>query len=73
MVILLLLSVIALKPIFRPQVAMADGKYGSIQFSYIGGEPAFFDISSSDVWLHDKNGYFRQYHKVNPFGKNLGR
>ncbi|MFZ0738879.1 MAG: hypothetical protein WAM96_17425 [Candidatus Acidiferrales bacterium] len=71
--IALLLLVIALKPAFQPQATMAQGRFGSIQFSYSGGEPAFFDTSNGDVWLHDKDGHFRQHYRVDTLGKDLGR
>jgi hypothetical protein len=71
--IALLLAVIALKPIFQPQAAMAQGKYGSVQFSYSGSNHAFFDTSSGDVWEYGDNGHFRQHYKVHEFGKDHDR
>jgi hypothetical protein len=75
--IALLLAVIALKPLFQPQVAMAQadaqGKYDHVQFSYSGGETAFFDTQTGDVWTHDQDGHFKQHYKVNEWGKDLGR
>jgi hypothetical protein len=77
-VIALLLAVIALKPMLQPQVAMAQGemrpgKYDHIQFAYSGGEAAFFDTHSGDVWMHDNSGHFRQHYKIGEFGKDLDR
>jgi hypothetical protein len=46
----LLLAVNVLRPILQPQAAMADGHFSSIQFSYSGGNHAFFDTRSGDVW-----------------------
>jgi len=77
-VIALLLGVVALKPSLQPQVAMAEGTmaqgdYGHIRFSYSGGEPAFFDTHSGDVWIHGSDGHFRQHYKIRSFGKDLDR
>jgi len=71
--IVLFLAMIALKPVFQPPAAMAAGNFGSIQFSYSSGEPAFFNTQTGDVWLHDNNGHFRQHYKVNTFGRDLDR
>jgi len=71
--ILLFLAIIALRPYFQPPAAQAAGSWGSVQFSYSGGEPAFFDTRSGDVWLHDNNGHYRQHYRVNTFGKDLDR
>jgi hypothetical protein len=68
--IALLLAVIALHPIFQPQSAMAQGNYNGIQFSYSGGNHAFFDTRSGDVWEYGDNGHFRQHYKVHEFGKD---
>jgi hypothetical protein len=69
-IIALLLAVIALKPLFQPQPAMAEGKYAGIQFSYSGNNHAFFDARSGDVWEYGEDGHFRQHHKVHEFGKD---
>ncbi|HEV3254735.1 MAG TPA: hypothetical protein VG033_10020 [Candidatus Acidoferrales bacterium] len=71
-IIALLLAVIVAKPILQPQPAIADGdhKYASVQFSYSGGDHAFFDSRTGDVWEYDKDGHFRQHHKVHEFGKD---
>lgn len=68
--IALLLGVIALKPILQPQSAMAEGNFASMQFSYSGGNHAFFDTRSGDVWEYGDNGRFRQHYKVHEFGKD---
>src|SRR5580704_16347895 len=47
--IALLLAVFTLKPILEPQAALADG-FAGIQFSYSGGNHAFFNTSTGDVW-----------------------
>jgi hypothetical protein len=77
-VIALLLGVVAFKPMLQPQVAMAQGSmaqgdYGHMQFSYSGGEASFFDSHSGDVWIHDKDGHFRQHYKIHTWGKDLDR
>ena len=68
--IALLLAVIVFKPIFQPQAAMAQGGYGSIQFSYSGGNHAFFDTRSGDVWEYGDHGNFRNHYKVHELGKD---
>jgi len=69
-IIALLLAVIALKPLFQPQAAMADGKYAGVQFSYSGGNHAFFDARTGDVWEYGEDGHYRQHHRVHEFGKD---
>jgi hypothetical protein len=76
--IALLLAVIALKPIFQPDVAMAQeaqaqARYGHMLFSYSAGQAAFFDTRSGDVWTHDNAGHFQQHYKVKTWGKDLDR
>jgi hypothetical protein len=71
--IVLLLAVIVLKPIFQPQSAMAAGNFASIQFSYSGGNHAFFDARSGDVWEYGDNGHFKQHYKVHELGKDHDR
>jgi hypothetical protein len=73
-VIALLLAVIVLKPIFQPQATMADDRdYSRVQFSYSGGNHAFFDSRSGDVWEYGSNGQFHQHYKVHEFGKDHDR
>jgi len=70
----LLLAVSVLKPILQPQqAAMADGRFSSIQFSYSGGNHAFFDTRSGDVWEYGDNGHFKQHYKVHELGKDHDR
>jgi hypothetical protein len=71
--IALFLAVSVLKPIVQPQTALADGPYGSVQFSYSGGNHAFFDSRSGDVWEYGDNGHFKQHYKVHEFGKDHDR
>ncbi len=71
--ILLFLGMIALRPYFQPPAADAAGNFASIQFSYSGGEHAFFDTRSGDVWVHDNNGHFRQHYRVHTWGKDFKR
>ena len=70
-----LLAVSVVKPIVQPQSAMADDdrRYGSVQFSYSGGNHAFFDTRSGDVWEYGDNGSFKQHYKVHEFGKDHDR
>jgi hypothetical protein len=69
-IIALLLAVIVLKPLFQPQPAMAEGKYAGVQFSYSGGNHAFFDTRTGDVWEYGEDGHYRQHHKIHEFGKD---
>ena len=71
--IVLLLTVIVVKPILQPQATMAEGKYAAIQFSYSGGNHAFFDTRSGDVWEYGDDGHFRQHSKITEFGKDHRR
>ncbi len=71
--IVLLLAVIALKPLFQPQAALAQGRYVGLQFSYSGGNHAFFDSNSGDVWEYGDNGKFRQHYKIHELGKDHDR
>ncbi|HXA75550.1 MAG TPA: hypothetical protein VNV41_00305 [Candidatus Acidoferrales bacterium] len=71
--IVLLLTVIVVKPMLQPQAAMAEGKYAAVQFSYSGGNHAFFDTRSGDVWEYGENGQFHQHYKVREFGKDHDR
>jgi hypothetical protein len=72
-IIAVFLAVIALKPILQPQVAMAEGAFAGVQFSYSGGNHAFFDARSGDVWEYGDNGHFRTHYKVHELGKDHGR
>ena len=69
----LLLAVGVLKPIVQPQAALADGPFSSVQFSYSGGNHAFFDSRSGDVWEYGDNGRFKQHYKVHELGKDHDR
>ena len=71
--IALLLAVSVLTPILQPQSAMADGPYSGVQFSYSGGNHAFFDTRSGDVWEYGDGGQFKQHYKVHEFGKDHDR
>jgi len=71
-IIALLLAVFALKPILQPQAAMADG-FAGIQFSYSGGNHAFFNATTGDVWEYGDHGNFRNHYNVREFGKDHGR
>jgi hypothetical protein len=71
--IALLLAVFTLKPILQPQGAMAQGSYAGIQFSYSGGNHAFFNANTGDVWEYGEHGNFRNHYKVRELGKDHGR
>ena len=53
--------------------AWADGNFGSIQFSYSGGNHTFFDARSGDVWEHGDHGNFRNHYRINEPGKDHNR
>ena len=73
-IIALLLAVIVLKPIFQPQATMADDRdFARIQFSYSGGNHAFFDSHSGYVWEYGGDGKFRQHYKIHELGKDHDR
>src|ERR1035441_2424126 len=71
--IALLLAVFTLQPIFHPQAVMAQGNFSGIQFSYSGGNHAFFNGNTGDVWEYGDHGDFRNHYKVHEFGKNHDR
>jgi hypothetical protein len=71
--IVLLLSVFALKPVFQPKTANAAGAFAGIQFSYSGGNHAFFNANTGDVWEYGDHGDFRNHYKVHEFGKDHDR
>jgi hypothetical protein len=72
-IIALLLAVMVLKPIIQPQTAIADGGFAGIQFSYSGGNHAFFNANTGDVWEYGDHGDFRNHYKVHELGKDHGR
>jgi hypothetical protein len=72
-IIALLLAVFTLKPILQPQVALAQGSYAGIQFSYSGGNHAFFNANTGDVWEYGDHGNFRNHYKVHELGKDHDR
>ncbi len=69
--IALLLATVVFK--FQPQSVMAAGKFDQIQFSYSGGNHAFFDARTGDVWEYGDKGNFRNHYRVTEFGKDHGR
>jgi hypothetical protein len=71
--IAVLLAVMVLQPILQPPATLAQGGYGSVQFSYSGGNHAFFDTRTGDVWEYGDKGNFRQHYKVHEFGKDHDR
>jgi hypothetical protein len=70
--IAVLLAAIVLKPFLQPQPALADG-FATVQFSYSGGNHAFFDTRTGDVWEYGDKGNFKQHYKVHEFGKDHDR
>jgi len=72
-IIAVFLAVIMLKPILQPQVAMAEGSFAGIQFSYSAGNHAFFNANTGDVWEYGDHGNFRNHYKVHELGKDHGR
>jgi hypothetical protein len=72
-IIAVLLAVIVMKPILQPQTALAAGSFAGIQFSYSGGNHAFFNVNTGDVWEYGDHGDFRNHYKVHEFGKDHDR
>jgi hypothetical protein len=68
--IALFLAVVAIKPFLQPQAVMAQGGYAGIQFSYSGGNHAFFNANTGDVWEYGDHGNFRNHYKVHELGKD---
>ena len=52
---------------------MAQGAYAGIQFSYSGGNHAFFNTNTGEVWEYGDHGNFRNHYKISAFGKDHGR
>jgi hypothetical protein len=50
--IVLLLAVIALKPIFQPQPALAQGRFNGVQFCAIEGGLYAADMRTGDIWVY---------------------
>jgi hypothetical protein len=71
--IAVLLAVIVLQPMFQPQPAMAQGSYAGIQFSYSGGNHAFFNANTGDVWEYGDHGNFRNHYRIHEFGRDHKR
>jgi hypothetical protein len=71
--IALLLTVFALKPVFQPQTASAAGAFTGVQFSYSGGNHAFFNVNTGDVWEYGDHGDFKNHYHVKEFGKDHDR
>src|SRR5580658_952344 len=69
-IIALFLAMFALKPILQPQAVMAQGAYAGIQFSYSGGNHAFFNTNTGDVWEYGDHGNFKSHYKVHELGKD---
>lgn len=72
-IIALFLAAFALRPVFQPQSVMAQGPYAGIQFSYGGGNHAFFNANTGDVWEYGDHGNFRNHYRVSSFGEDHGR
>jgi hypothetical protein len=72
-IIAVFLAVIALKPFMQPQAALAEGGFAGIQFSFSGGNHAFFDTRSGEVWEYGDHGNFRNHYKIRELGKDHGR
>jgi hypothetical protein len=71
--IAMLLLVLVLTPVFQSQTAKAAGAFTDIQFSYSGGNHAFFNVNTGDVWEYGDHGDFRNHYKVHEFGKDHDR
>jgi hypothetical protein len=71
--IVLLLAVIAFKPLVQPSPALAQGNLNGVQFSGIPGGGFFlFDSRTGDVWSYDINsGQLHGHSKIAQLGKPL--
>jgi hypothetical protein len=71
-VIALLLSVIALKPIFQPAPAMAQGKFTGVEFASSSGRLFFFDSRTGHIWTYfHENGSGGENFTLTELGKPL--
>ncbi len=77
--IVLLLAVIALKPIFQPQPATAQGGLDGVQFCAIEGGLYVADTRTVDIWVYvthpasPLNGQVVSHYKVAQLGTPLIR
>ena len=71
--IALFLAVFSLKPILQPQSVKVEGGFAGIQFSNSGGNHAFFNANTGDVWEYGDHGNFRNHYSVNELGHDHGR
>jgi hypothetical protein len=70
--IVLLLAVIALKPLFQPQPARAEGKLSNIQLCCVQREFLFFDTRTGDIWEYNGVlGTLDAHFKVTELGETL--
>jgi hypothetical protein len=70
--IALLLGVVALKPIFRPDTVAAQSDLSGVQFSGSGGELWAVDTRSGHVWVYDvKSGQVLVKRNIVKIGMSL--
>jgi hypothetical protein len=75
--IVLLLAVIALKPIFQPQPALGQGSLNGVQFCAIEGGLYAADMRTGDIWVYvthpasPLNGQVVSHYKLAQLGTPL--
>jgi len=75
--IVLMLAVIALKPIFQPQPAIAQGSLNGVQFSATANGFYALDTRTGDIWIYvtniasPLNGQLVGHYKLNQLGAPL--
>ncbi len=77
--IVLLLALIALKPIFQPQLAIAQGSLDGVQFCAIEGGLYAADTRTGDIWVYvtgpadPLNGQVVDHYRLAQLGRPLIR
>jgi hypothetical protein len=70
--IVLLLGVIAFKPVIQPKSVAAEGSLNGVQLSGFGSNLWAVDTRSGDIWVYDiKPGTVSLHRKIVQLGKPL--
>jgi len=74
--ILLVLAVIALRPVIQPQAVVAQGNLTGVQFTYNGGGFLAIDTRTGDVWDYyamenPGDGTVKGHYKITKLGQPL--
>jgi hypothetical protein len=65
--LVLLLAIIALKPMVTPGAVSAQSSFNGIQWH----DFSFFDSRTRDVWIYDGNGKVQGHYKLTQLGQPL--